>query len=137
MTDKGLVEPPRVRVRLQQSYASTDATAARKVVALTFKNYSEYEWRAHRGAFAMKRHRSSRSYGTEIHRYFPEWADRPVGDGVLWESEQNSYPAGGYAEEFGYAAQLGLPAPAKHLNGDPECSKHWRTQIGGPPPRLP
>jgi hypothetical protein len=85
----------------------------------------------------MKRHRSSRSYGTEIHRYFPEWADRPVGDGVLWESEQNSYSAGGYAEEFGYAAQPGLPAPAKHLNGDPECSKHWRTQIGALHPGYP
>jgi hypothetical protein len=34
-------------------------------------------------------------------------------------------------------AQPGLPAPAKHLNGDPECSKHWRTQIGALHPGYP
>jgi hypothetical protein len=84
----------------------------------------------------MRRH-SPRSYATEIHRYFPEWGDRPIRSGAHWESDRNSYSAGGYAEEFGYAVQPGLPAPAKYLKGDPECSKHWRTQIGALHPGYP
>ena len=38
----------------------------------------------------------------EVHRYFPEWADRPASTGPLLESDHNSYLAGGYSEEFGY-----------------------------------
>jgi hypothetical protein len=83
------------------------------------------------------RRRSSRSSRTEIHRYFPEWADRPVKDGVPWESDRNSYSAGGYAEEFGYSAQPGQPAPAKPLRGDPEASRQWRTQTGALHPGYP
>jgi hypothetical protein len=85
----------------------------------------------------MPRLRSSRLYGAEIHRYFPEWADRPVKDGLQRESDRNSYSAGGYAEEFGYAAQPGLPAPARPLNGDVECSKWWHFQIGALHPGYP
>jgi hypothetical protein len=85
----------------------------------------------------MRRRRHSRFCETEIHRYFPEWADRPVKDGLQWESDRNSYSAGGYAEEFGYAAQPGLPAPARPLNGDPERSKRWLSQVGALHPGYP
>jgi hypothetical protein len=79
----------------------------------------------------------SRSFAAGIHRYFPEWADRPAKDGVLWESDRNSYSAGGYAEEFGYAGQPGLPPPAKPLHGDPEQSGQWRIQISCIHPGYP
>ena len=87
--------------------------------------------------FTMRRHRSSRSSLGEIHRYFPEWADRPVRDGVLWESDRNSYSAGGYAEEFGYASQAGLPPPARPLIGDAERSEQWCSQTGALHPGYP
>lgn len=86
---------------------------------------------------AMRKRTHSRFYEGEIHRYFPEWADRPVKDGLQWESDRNSYSAGGYAEEFGYAEQPGLPAPARHLNGDPERSKRWLSQTGALHPGYP
>jgi hypothetical protein len=76
-------------------------------------------------------------FRAETHRYFPEWADRPVQDGVLWESDHNSYSAGGYAEEFGYAGQLGLPPPARPLRGNPEQSRLWRIQVGCVHPGYP
>jgi len=85
----------------------------------------------------MRRHRSSRSSPGDVHRYFPEWADRPVADGVLWESDRNSYSAGGYAEEFGYASQAGLPPAARPLSGDAERSKQWCWQIGALHPGYP
>jgi hypothetical protein len=85
----------------------------------------------------MRIRRSSSPPDESIHRYFPEWADRPAVDGVPREAERNSYSAGGYAEEFGYAAQPGLPAPRKPLTGDPERSKQWRIQIGAVHPGYP
>lgn len=72
----------------------------------------------------------------EIHRYFPEWADRPVGPDAQYESDRNSYLAGGYADEFGYGASAGLPAIAP-LDGDPEDSRLWREQIGALHPGYP
>lgn len=86
----------------------------------------------------MRAHKNSKvSSGAEIHRYFPEWADRPVMDGVLYESDRNSYSAGGYAEEFGYATQPGLPRPARQLVGDAERCRQWRIQIGALHPGYP
>ncbi len=85
----------------------------------------------------MRKRRRSKSFATTVHRYFPEWADRPVRAGTQWESDRNSYSAGGYAEEFGYAAQRGLPRPAKPLGGDPELSRLWRFQRGAVHPGYP
>ena len=54
-----------------------------------------------------------------------------------WEADRNSYSAGGYAEEFGYSAQSGLPPPARFLPGDPELSKQWHVQTGAVHPGYP
>jgi|KBSSwiStaDraftv2_1062776.scaffolds.fasta_scaffold02514_16 hypothetical protein len=107
-----------------------------RVKALTLKRPSGVRAGAP-SRFTMRRHRSSRSSLGEIHRYFPEWADRPTRDGVLWESDRNSYSAGGYAEEFGYASQAGLPPPARALHGDAERSAQWCSQTGALHPGYP
>ncbi len=71
-----------------------------------------------------------------IHRYFPEWADRPVREGTSPESERNSYSAGGYAEEFGYCWQSGVPATrATFVADDPEGT--WQLFIGCLHPGYP
>lgn len=72
-----------------------------------------------------------------IHRYFPEWADRPSGPDAQHESDRNSYLAGGYADEFGYGTEAGLPPPISPLIGDPEESPWWREQIGALHPGYP
>lgn len=72
-----------------------------------------------------------------IHRYFPEWADRPVGPETQHESDRNSYLAGGYADEFGYGDPSGLHPAIPPLEGDPEGSKLWREQIGALHPGYP
>ena len=74
---------------------------------------------------------------SEIHRYFPEWADLPVGADTQHESDRNSYLAGGYADEFGYGANAGLPPAISPLIGDPEQSRWWREQIGALHPGYP
>lgn len=74
---------------------------------------------------------------SDIHRYFPEWADRPVGPDVQHESDRNSYLAGGYADEFGYGADAGRPPAISPLAGDPEESPWWREQIGALHPGYP
>lgn len=71
------------------------------------------------------------------HRYFPEWADRPVGPEAQHESDRNSYLACGYADEFGYGDPLGLPPAIPPLEGDPEGSRLWREQIGALHPGYP
>jgi len=76
-------------------------------------------------------------YGSEIHRYFPEWADRPAGPDAQHESDRNSYLAGGYADEFGYGAEAGVPPAISPLIGDPEESRWWREQIGALHPGYP
>lgn len=73
----------------------------------------------------------------EIHRYFPEWADRPLGPDTQHESDRNSYLAGGYADEFGYGAYAGRPPAIDPLEGDPEDSSLWREQIGALHPGYP
>lgn len=71
------------------------------------------------------------------HRYFPEWADRPVGPEAQHEADRNSYLACGYADEFGYGASPGLPPAIAPLEGDPEDSRLWREQIGALHPGYP
>jgi len=71
------------------------------------------------------------------HRFFPEWAGRPVKPGTAPEADRNSYSAGGYAEEFGYGWQSGLPAPAPLLDGDPEICRYWYAQRGCLHPGYP
>lgn len=73
----------------------------------------------------------------EIHRYFPEWADRPSGPDAQHESDRNSYLAGGYADEFGYGAHPGGRPAIAPLDGDPESSRLWREQIGALHPGYP
>jgi len=74
---------------------------------------------------------------SELHRYFPEWADRPLGPDPQHESDRNSYLAGGYADEFGYGAYPGGPPAIAPLEGDPEDSRWWREQIGALHPGYP
>jgi hypothetical protein len=71
-----------------------------------------------------------------IHRYLPEWADRTATCAIYREAEQNSYLAGGYAEEFGYRQQQGCRAVV-HLIGDPECRDLWSAHVGGLHPGYP
>jgi len=73
----------------------------------------------------------------EIHRYFPEWADRPSGPDAQRESDRNSYLAGGYADEFGYGAYPGGRPAIAPLDGDPESSGLWREQVGALHPGYP
>lgn len=74
---------------------------------------------------------------SQIHRYFPEWADRPAGPDAQHESDRNSYLACGYADEFGYGTSLGRPPAIAPLEGDPESSRLWREQIGALHPGYP
>lgn len=73
----------------------------------------------------------------DLHRYFPEWADRPPGPDAQHESDRNSYLAGGYADEFGYGTGGGRPPAIPALDGDPEGGKLWREQIGALHPGYP
>jgi hypothetical protein len=76
-------------------------------------------------------------HSAEVRYYFPEWAERPAGQGPPLESANNSYLAGGYAEEFGYAIQLGSPPAPTNIAGDPERSSQWLVQIAGLHPGYP
>lgn len=80
---------------------------------------------------------SVRSRASEIHRYFPEWADRPALSGTQREADRNSYLAGGYAEEFGYRDRADRVPAISPLDGDPEQSRLWRAQIGALHPGYP
>ena len=73
----------------------------------------------------------------DLHRYFPEWADRPVGPDAQHESDRNSYLAGGYADEFGYDTPAGWPPAIAPVDGDPEGGRLWREQIGALHPGYP
>jgi hypothetical protein len=73
----------------------------------------------------------------EIHRYFPEWADRPAGPDTLREADRNSYLAGGYADEFGYGIPSDRLPVFPPLLGDPESSPLWHEQIGALHPGYP
>lgn len=80
---------------------------------------------------------SAESATGEVHCYFPEWADRPQSAGTASESSQNSYMAGGYAEEFGYLSCMSYPPVLPILDGDPEHSSLWHVQMGGLHPGYP
>lgn len=73
----------------------------------------------------------------EVHRYFPEWADRPESVGLLREADHNSYLAGGYSEEFGYRVRPDRPPIFPLLLEDPERSDEWCVQIGCLHPGYP
>ena len=72
-----------------------------------------------------------------MHRYFPEWADRPLGPDTQHESDRNSYLAGGYADEFGYGTSRDSPPAIAPLDGDPEGCRLWGEQIGALHPGYP
>lgn len=74
---------------------------------------------------------------SQVHRYFPEWADRPVGPDAQHESDRNSYLAGGYADEFGYGLSPGYLPAFIPLDGDPEGGRLWREQTGALHPGYP
>src|SRR5262245_18215066 len=78
-----------------------------------------------------------RAWRADVHRYFPDWAQLPIQDGTPLEADRNSYSAAGYAEEFGYCTQQGLPPPAPVLEGDPESSGQWCYQTRALHPGYP
>ena len=91
------------------------------VVAATVSGRSWYRVIRHRG---------------ETCRYFPDWADRPLGAGSYQEADRNSYDAGGYAEEFGYRMRRpSRAAPA--LMEDPEAFDCGRVYVEGLHPGYP
>jgi hypothetical protein len=73
----------------------------------------------------------------DMHRYFPEWADRQPRPGVYLEAGRNSYLAGGYAEEFGYGDERDCRVGACLVVADPERCCLWAAQIGGLHPGYP
>jgi hypothetical protein len=73
----------------------------------------------------------------EVHRYFPEWADRPDSADLLLEADHNSYLAGGYSEEFGYRVRPDHPPVFQLLLEEPEHSRQWAVQIGCLHPGYP
>jgi hypothetical protein len=85
----------------------------------------------------MQYERASAARTDEVHRYFPEWADRPDFAGLLLEADHNSYLAGGYSEEFGYRAPGDRAPVFPPLAGDPDGSRLWCVQIGGLHPGYP
>lgn len=74
---------------------------------------------------------------SEIHRYFPDWADLPSGPDPLREADRNSYLAGGYADEFGYGRHSNWPPAIPPLDGEPDGSKLCHEQIGALHPGYP
>jgi hypothetical protein len=69
----------------------------------------------------------------EVHRFFPEWADRPPSPESPPEFDRNSYMAGGYSEEFGHR---GVPVDSP-LAEEPERCPEWKVQAGGLHPGYP
>jgi hypothetical protein len=81
--------------------------------------------------------RHAERHAGEVHRWFPEWANRPAWDGRPRESDRNSYLAGGYAEEFGYHVRPDAPLALAPFAGEPERSRQWRAQFGAVHPGYP
>jgi hypothetical protein len=73
----------------------------------------------------------------EVHRFFPEWADRPLSCDTLPEFDRNSYMAGGYSEEFGHGAGVDGTPLDSHLTQEPERCPQWKVQAGGLHPGYP
>lgn len=75
---------------------------------------------------------------SEQHRYFPDWTLRSLMSGPEIEAEDNSYLAGGYAEEFGYRARFGYSPTVSELDGDvPEFCREQRSQASPVHPGYP
>ncbi len=55
----------------------------------------------------------------EVHRFFPEWSDELASGEVFVELRQNSYSAGGYAEEFGHVGDADGTPLIPRLAGEP------------------
>jgi hypothetical protein len=73
----------------------------------------------------------------EVHRFFPEWADRPPSAESFPELDRNSYMAGGYSEEFGHGADVeGTPLDSLPIQ-EPERWPQWKVQAGGLHPGYP
>jgi hypothetical protein len=73
----------------------------------------------------------------EVHRFFPEWADRPPSRESFPEFDRNSYMAGGYSEEFGHDAGVERPPHDSHPTPEPEQCPQWKLQTGGLHPGYP
>jgi hypothetical protein len=66
---------------------------------------------------------------SEQHRYFPDWTLRSLSSGPDFEADENSYLAGGYAEEFGYRARISWSPNVSELDGDvPESHREQRSR---------
>lgn len=75
---------------------------------------------------------------SEQHRYFPDWTLRSLTSGPEIEAEDNSYFAGGYAEEFGYRAHISYSPKVSELDGDvPEFCRERRSQASPIHPGYP
>ncbi len=75
---------------------------------------------------------------SEQHRYFPDWTLRSLANGPEIEAEDNSYLAGGYAEEFGYRALISYSPDVSELDGDvPESFREQRAQASPVHPGYP
>jgi hypothetical protein len=85
----------------------------------------------------MRVERSFRWPPEGTHRFFPEWADLPARRGPQWESDWNSYLAGGYAEEFGYHLQPGFWTGFPVIAPLPEQSEEFLAEIGALHPGFP
>jgi hypothetical protein len=74
----------------------------------------------------------------EDRRYFPEWKDHLAEVHDELEADHNSYLAGGYAEEFGYHAQVDASRGVPVLDGDsPENCAEWRGEAAATHPGYP
>jgi hypothetical protein len=75
---------------------------------------------------------------SEQHRYFPDWTLRSLTSGPDIEADDNSYLAGGYAEEFGYRARISYSPTVAELDGDvPELCREQRSQASPVHPGYP
>src|SRR5581483_9861103 len=121
------------------SIFSPARTGRRRRQAVGIGRRSSVRWvrRGGCGSFEMNEYEPDAHAVSETHRYFPEWADRPIGPEAQHEADRNSYLAGGYADEFGYGTHAGRPPAIAPLDGDPECSRLWGEQIGALHPGYP
>ncbi|HVY80471.1 MAG TPA: hypothetical protein VG994_05765 [Steroidobacteraceae bacterium] len=74
----------------------------------------------------------------EPRSYFPDWTPHLPRAAEELEAAHNSYLAGGYAEEFGYIAQLGASRGVPVIDGEsPEQSVEWRFEARAMHPGYP
>jgi hypothetical protein len=74
----------------------------------------------------------------EQRSYFPDWTPKLPELPEELEADRNSYLAGGYAEEFGYVARLGVSRGVPVLDGKlPEECPEWRGEAAAMHPGYP